>query len=178
MRFDLAFLLLLSFVPHGMYGTPQIKLYIVYFISQGFRASGVIIDRLLDHTKQHCRNTERSMINPEAWTPVIINSQCSSIKWIERSTKYPERSTQNISIYISIFLLASHISVKVITSLSLISNQWMRLSRILRIKQIEEGVILRGRKSRWITYSEICLILHILRKPNSLIALLFVQNNS
>ena len=25
---------------------------------------------------------------PEAWTPVIINSQCSSIKWIERSTEY------------------------------------------------------------------------------------------
>ena len=40
-----------------------------------------------DHTKQHCRN-KRSMITPEAWTPVIINSQCSSIKWIERSTKY------------------------------------------------------------------------------------------
>ena len=29
-----------------------------------------------------------------------------------------------------------------------------------------------------ITPSEICLILHILRKPNSLIALLFIQNNS
>ena len=40
-----------------------------------------------DHTKQHCCN-KRSMITPEAWTPVIINSQCSSIKWIERSTKY------------------------------------------------------------------------------------------
>ena len=31
---------------------------------------------------------------------------------------------------------------------------------------------------RWITLSEICLILYILRKPNSLIALLFIQNNS
>ena len=40
-----------------------------------------------DQTKQHCCN-KRSMITPEAWTPVIINSQCSSIKWIERSTKY------------------------------------------------------------------------------------------
>ena len=28
------------------------------------------------------------MITAEAWTRVIINSQCSSIKWIERSTKY------------------------------------------------------------------------------------------
>ena len=31
---------------------------------------------------------KRSMITPEAWTPVVINSQCSSIKWIERSTEY------------------------------------------------------------------------------------------
>ena len=31
---------------------------------------------------------------------------------------------------------------------------------------------------RWITPSEICLILHILGKLNSLIALLFIQNNS
>ena len=34
------------------------------------------------------------MITPEAWTPVIINSQCSSIKWIERSTKYVLARTQ------------------------------------------------------------------------------------
>ena len=40
-----------------------------------------------DHTKKYCRN-KRSMITLEAWTPVIINSQCSSIKWIEHSTKY------------------------------------------------------------------------------------------
>ena len=31
---------------------------------------------------------------------------------------------------------------------------------------------------RWITPSEICRILHILRKPNSIIVLLFLQNNS
>ena len=46
------------------------------------------------------------------------------------------------------------------------------------IKQIEEGVIHQGRRPRWITPSEICLILHILRKPNSLIALLFIRSNS
>ena len=40
----------------------------------------------------------------------------------------------------------------------------------------KEGVIHRGRKPRWITPSEICRILHILRKPNSIIALLFIQN--
>ena len=54
------------------------------------------------------------------------------------------------------------------------SNYWMRLSRIWRILQVEESVIHRGR--RWITASEICRILHILRKPNSIIALLFIQN--
>ena len=58
------------------------------------------------------------------------------------------------------------------------SNYWMRLSRIWRILQIKEGVIHRGRRPRWITPSEICRFLHILRKPNSIIALLFIQNIS
>ena len=52
----------------------------------------------------------------------------------------------------------------------------MRLSRIWRILQVEESVIHRGRRPRWIKPSEICRILHILRKPNSIIALLFIQN--
>ena len=56
----------------------------------------------------------------------------------------------------------------------------MRLSRIWRILQIKEGVIQRGRRLRWITPSEIeiCRVLHILRKPHSIIALLFIQNVS
>ena len=58
----------------------------------------------------------------------------------------------------------------------IISNYWMRLSRIWRILQVEESVIHRGRRPRGITPSEICGILHILRKPNSIIALLFIQN--
>ena len=56
------------------------------------------------------------------------------------------------------------------------SNYWMRLSRIWRILQIKEGVIHRGRRPRWITPSEICRILDTLRKPHSIIALLFIQN--
>ena len=53
-----------------------------------------------DHTKKYCRN-KRSMITLEAWTPVIINSQCYSIKWIERSTKYVlPRIQVNIFVYI------------------------------------------------------------------------------
>ena len=34
------------------------------------------------------------------------------------------------------------------------------------------------RRPRWITPFSICRILHILRKPNSMIVLLFLQNNS
>ena len=58
----------------------------------------------------------------------------------------------------------------------IISNYWMRLSRIWRILQIKERVIHRGRRPKWITPSEICRILHILRKLNSIITLLFIQN--
>ena len=38
----------------------------------------------------------------------------------------------------------------------IISNYWMRLSRIWRILQIKMGVIHRGQRPRWITPSEIC----------------------
>ena len=44
--------------------------------------------------------------------------------------------------------------------------------------EIEEGVIRRGRRLRRITPSEISIILHMIRKPNSIIVLLFIQNNS
>ena len=44
--------------------------------------------------------------------------------------------------------------------------------------QIEEGVIRLSLRLRRITPSEICIILHIIRKPNSIIALLFIQNIS
>jgi len=52
----------------------------------------------------------------------------------------------------------------------------MRLRRIWRILQVEDSVIHRGRRPRWVTPSEICRILHTLRKSNSIIALLFIQN--
>ena len=50
------------------------------------------------------RRNKRSMITPEAWTPVIINSQCSSIKWIERSTEYVLPRIQVCTIYIYIYI--------------------------------------------------------------------------
>ena len=40
--------------------------------------------------------------------------------------------------------------------------------------EIKEGVI----RPRRITPSEISIILHLIRKPNSIIVLLFIQNNS
>ena len=45
----------------------------------------------------------------------------------------------------------------------------MRLSILWRIMEIEEGVIRRGRRPRWITPSEISIILHMIRKLNSII---------
>ena len=53
----------------------------------------------------------------------------------------------------------------------------MRLGILWRIMEIEEGVVRRGRRSRRITPSEISVILHMIRKPNSIIVLLFIQNN-
>ena len=44
--------------------------------------------------------------------------------------------------------------------------------------EIEEGVIRGGRRPRRVTPSEISIILHMIRKPNSIIVLLFIQINS
>ena len=52
----------------------------------------------------------------------------------------------------------------------------MRLSGMWWILQIKEDVIHRRRRPRWITPSEICRILHILRKTSSLVPLF--QNES
>ena len=52
------------------------------------------------------------------------------------------------------------------------NNYWMRLSILRRIMKIEEGV------ARQITPSEISIILQMIRQPNSIIALSFIQNNS
>ena len=49
---------------------------------------------------------------------------------------------------------------------------------IWRIMEISEGVIPRGRRPRGITPSEISIILHMIRKLNSITVLLFIQNNS
>ena len=45
----------------------------------------------------------------------------------------------------------------------------MRLSILWRIWEIEEGVIRRGGRPRRIIPSEISIILHMIRKPNSII---------
>ena len=54
----------------------------------------------------------------------------------------------------------------------------MRLSILWRVMEIKEGVIRLGLGSQRITPSEISIILHLMRKPNSIIVLLFIQNNS
>ena len=57
----------------------------------------------------------------------------------------------------------------------ILNNWWIRLSILWRIIEIEKGVIRRGRRPRRITPSEISTILHMMRKPNSIIVLLFIQ---
>ena len=47
-----------------------------------------------------------------------------------------------------------------------------------RIMEIEEGVIRQGFRPRQITPSKISIILHMMRKPNSITVLLFIQNNN
>ena len=54
----------------------------------------------------------------------------------------------------------------------------MRQSILRRIMEIEEGVILLGLRPRRITPSKISTILHMIRKPNSIIVSLLIQNNS
>ena len=54
----------------------------------------------------------------------------------------------------------------------------MGLSRMWRIMQIEEDLIYRGWGPRWTKSHEICIVLHIIRKPNLIIVLWFIQNIS
>ena len=54
----------------------------------------------------------------------------------------------------------------------------MKLSILRRIMEIEEGIFRRGRKPRRITPSAISIILHMIRKPNSVTVLLFIQNKN
>ena len=55
------------------------------------------------------------------------------------------------------------------------NNYWMRLSMISRIIQTEVNVICRSRRLR--TLTKVWIILDIMRKPNPIIVLLYIQNS-
>ena len=57
-------------------------------------------------------------------------------------------------------------------------QQLLRLRRIWRIIQVEEDLIHGGWRPSLITSFEVDIILYIIRKPNSIIVLLFIQNIS
>ena len=61
-------------------------------------------------------------------------------------------------------------------SLAMIEWGWVGYEEFCRLRRVLSTY--RGQRPRWITPSKICRILHILRKPNSVIALLFIQNIS
>ena len=69
--------------------TTQILLPPLNFNGQSLKLPDECGPTISDHTKQHCRN-KRSMITPEAWIPVIINSQCLNKLSALRNTFYPE----------------------------------------------------------------------------------------
>ena len=73
----------------------------------------------------------------------LFHSRLLDMRWLQPTRRYAPRWLSIIS-----YPTRAH---------GIISNYWMRLSRIWRILQIKEGVI---------TLSEICRILHILRNPN------------
>ena len=49
-------------------------------------------------------------------------------------------------------------------------------SAFIRYEEFCRSRTVLSTRPRWITPSEFCRILHILRKPNSIVALLFIQN--
>ena len=104
-----------------------------------------------------------------SWTITNVNAHgrtCKKTKvYIYLYISLYENLFENRCIYIYIYIY-------------IFTNYWMRLSRIWGILQIKEGVIHPGWRPRWIIFSDICRIFHILRKPNSIIILLFIQNNS
>ena len=74
-------------VTHSNFISIQILLPAFNFSSQSLKLSDECGPIISDHTKQHCRNKRWLLLKPERlWNQ--SHNQCSSIKWIERSTKY------------------------------------------------------------------------------------------
>ena len=122
-----------------------------------------------DHKKQHCRN-KRSMITPEAWTPVIINSQCSSIKWIERSTKYVLPRIQvctYVPIYVRTYVCTYVRSVNHVTSKRKeghhILRVWGSVTRALRAQGSPAIIPMCTHQAFFLPIRNLFQILHIRR---------------
>ena len=128
----------------------------------------------------------RDMVQNLEWVDSTVHDWCNCnmnkkeflLDWL--SIFRPQGYLALVWMHQLTFSSAESSSLKQLDSLKI--DMWMNqflainefgFCRIWRINQIEEGVW-----PRWITPSEICLILHILQKPNSLIASLFIQNNS
>ena len=107
------------------------------------------------------------------WKGSILYESFWNFVYQYRSTKHCRRAGPYRK-WCTITYTRSHSGSLIIVWINvwlIFSNYWMRLSRIWRIPQIKEAVIHRGRRPRWITPYETCRILHILPKPNSIIAL-------
>ena len=119
---------------------------------------------------------------------VIIFSFCSrsqdfSLTW-ESNSLSDYRRVRLLSLKPRLFLCCPHsttLSFRLqLPSFSIYPSDRSR-ERYFRWLRFFSNLIERLQRdswARWITPLQICLILQILRKPNSLIALLFIQNNS
>ena len=97
----------------------------------------------------------------------MLGIKFKSVNFPLRTNFFGTKHSLLLSDYQSCSSALSHVDAD-----QIFSNYWMRLSRVWRIMQIEVD------RPRWITFSKICIILHVLRKPNSMIAFLFIQNKS
>ena len=123
--------------------------------------------------------------NYDKWSSKSVCFKCVSIdfflklKFIDKYNTICNINKQRMSLLYLNRLTWIRINIRWSGFLNFIfNNWWIRLSILWRMIEMEEGVIRRARRPRRITPSEISTILHMMRKPNSIIVLLFIQNNS
>ena len=118
------------------------------------------------------------------WTqPVILSFVLAAthllkktwFKMVKLKKAYRLQSPTQLHCKLNTCFLQESFKMELVNHLAV--NEWGCVS-YEELWRFEEGVIRRGRKPRRITFSEISIILQMIRKPNWIIVLLFIQNNS
>ena len=93
-----------------------------------------VVLQFSDHTKQHCRN-KRSMIIPEAWTPVIINT---SIYYIYIHSLWQKRKD------VAIDLLKPDLIMWSLT----VMQSWTAIVNVIRLSELRNKTFLFSSPAR------------------------------